>query len=156
MYDTEGADIVRGRELMQTNCTACHNSVGAGGALGGGRYAPPITGVEPRHIYEAMLTGPQSMPVFDDELLLPEDKRNIIAYIETIEDAAALRRGRSRWVRPGQRGSGRLGGRHGHPGRVRDLDRCQDGEGEEEVSDEHGSRPVRRAGQRGRPPGPAG
>jgi ubiquinol-cytochrome c reductase cytochrome c subunit len=86
MYDTEGADIVRGRELMQTNCTACHNSVGAGGALGGGRYAPPITGVEPRHIYEAMLTGPQSMPVFDDELLVPEDKRNIIAYIESIEE----------------------------------------------------------------------
>ncbi len=88
LYDTSGVtteDIVRGRELMQTNCTACHNSVGAGGALGDGRYAPPITGVEPRHIYEAMLTGPQSMPVFNDELLTPEDKRNIIAYIETIE-----------------------------------------------------------------------
>jgi len=80
-------EIAEGGEFFRTNCTACHNSVGAGGALGDGRYAPPITGVEPRHIYEAMLTGPQSMPVFNDELLTPEDKRNIIAYIEKIDSA---------------------------------------------------------------------
>ena len=31
-----------------------------------------------------MLIGPQNMPVFPDTTLRPEDKRAIIAYIETI------------------------------------------------------------------------
>ena len=34
------------------------------------------------HLYAAMLTGPQQMPVFSDEVLTPEDKRAIIGYLE--------------------------------------------------------------------------
>jgi len=79
-------ELSEGGEFFRTNCTACHNSVGAGGALPDGRYAPGLTDVEAVHIYEAMLTGPQQMPVFSDEVLTPEDKRNIIAYIKEIED----------------------------------------------------------------------
>src|SRR5674476_1050160 len=60
--DEEG--VKRGGEFFRTNCTACHNSVGAGGALPSGRYAPKLTGVSAKHIYEAMVTGPQQMPVF--------------------------------------------------------------------------------------------
>ena len=78
------ADIREGGEFFRTNCTACHNSVGAGGALPNGRYAPTLKGVEPKHIYEAMQTGPQQMPVFSDEVITPEDKRNVIAYIKTL------------------------------------------------------------------------
>ncbi len=81
--DEEG--ISEGGEFFRTNCTACHNSVGAGGALPDGRYAPSLKGVEATHIYEAMLTGPQQMPVFSDEVLTPDDKRNIIAYIKTVQ-----------------------------------------------------------------------
>jgi len=77
--------IAEGGEFFRTNCTACHNSVGAGGALPDGRYAPSLKGVDPIHIYEAMLTGPQQMPVFSDEVLTPEDKLNIIAYIKTVQ-----------------------------------------------------------------------
>ena len=33
-------------------------------------------------IYEAMLTGPQSMPVFNDQNITPENKKNIIAFID--------------------------------------------------------------------------
>jgi ubiquinol-cytochrome c reductase cytochrome c subunit len=86
--DLEGLseeDIVEGGEFFRTNCTACHNSVGAGGALPEGRYAPPLTDVSAKHMYEAMLTGPQQMPVFSDEVLTPEDKENVIAYIKTIQ-----------------------------------------------------------------------
>jgi ubiquinol-cytochrome c reductase cytochrome c subunit len=79
------ADEIReGGEFFRTNCTACHNSVGAGGALPNGRYAPTLRGVSPKHIYEAMLTGPQQMPVFSDDVITPEDKRNVIAYVKTL------------------------------------------------------------------------
>jgi ubiquinol-cytochrome c reductase cytochrome c subunit len=79
-------DIVRGGELWRTNCTACHNFNASGGALPNGKYAPTLIGVEPRHMYEAMLTGPQQMPVFSDDVMTPEDKRNIIAYVKALEE----------------------------------------------------------------------
>ena len=78
--------IVRGGEFFRTNCTACHNFAASGGALPGGKYAPSLQGVSPKHIYEAMLTGPQQMPVFSDQVLTSEDKREVIAYLQSIED----------------------------------------------------------------------
>lgn len=78
-------EISEGGEFFRTNCTACHNSVGAGGAMPGGKYAPSLAGVTPKHIYQAMQTGPQQMPVFNDALISPEDKRNVIAYIKTVQ-----------------------------------------------------------------------
>lgn len=87
--DTTGADVALGGILYRTNCAQCHQAAGAGGALTQGKYAPSLMGVEARLIYEAMLTGPQSMPVFADSSLTPEDKRNIIAYIEELQAAAS-------------------------------------------------------------------
>jgi len=94
MYDPETIPeeereeaIVRGGEFFRTNCTACHNFAASGGALPGGKYAPSLVGVEPVHIYEALITGPQQMPVFSDEVLMPEQKRDIIAYLQSIEEA---------------------------------------------------------------------
>ncbi|NIK61548.1 c-type cytochrome [Kribbella shirazensis] len=80
-------EIVRGGELFRTNCTACHNFAGRGGALPHGRYAPSLMETSPRHMYQAMLTGPQQMPVFSDAVLLPEDKRAIIAYVVALQQA---------------------------------------------------------------------
>lgn len=79
-------ELTRGGEFFRTNCTACHNSVGAGGALPSGRFAPSLKGVESKHIYEAMQTGPQQMPVFSDQVITPEDKRAIIAYIKAVDE----------------------------------------------------------------------
>ncbi|MGI9084487.1 MAG: cytochrome bc1 complex diheme cytochrome c subunit [Aeromicrobium sp.] len=79
-------EIREGGEFFRTNCTACHNSVGAGGALPNGRSAPDIRGVEAKYIYEAMLVGPQQMPLFSDDVITPEDKRNVIAYVKTLEE----------------------------------------------------------------------
>ena len=87
-YDSAGAsneDVVRGGEFFRTNCTACHNFAGTGGALPRGRFAPSLEGVSEKHIFEAMLTGPQQMPVFSDEVLSPEDKKQIIAYLKKNE-----------------------------------------------------------------------
>jgi ubiquinol-cytochrome c reductase cytochrome c subunit len=79
-------DLARGGELFRTNCSACHNFQGAGGALPDGRYAPPLTGISNKRLYEAMLTGPQQMPVFSDEVLTPEDKRDIIGYLNELHE----------------------------------------------------------------------
>ena len=74
-------DAARGAELFRINCAMCHNVAGAGGALTEGKYAPNLQQVEPVHIYEAMATGPQNMPVFSDDNLSPEDKRDIITAL---------------------------------------------------------------------------
>ena len=87
LSESERAEaVVRGGEFFRTNCTACHNFAASGGALPGGKYAPSLIGVEPKHIYEALITGPQQMPVFSDEVITPEQKRDIIAYIQSIHD----------------------------------------------------------------------
>lgn len=81
--DWEGqGDAGRGGTLYRSNCAMCHSSAAAGGALTRGKYAPTLQDVEPVHIYEAMLTGPQNMPVFNDANLSPEDKRDVIAYVK--------------------------------------------------------------------------
>lgn len=77
--------VSRGGEFFRTNCTACHNSVGAGGALPGGRYAPTLKDVDAKHIYEAMQTGPQQMPKFSDAVLTPQDKADVIAFVKAID-----------------------------------------------------------------------
>jgi ubiquinol-cytochrome c reductase cytochrome c subunit len=82
----EGADVAVGGELFRVNCAMCHNFAGSGGALTRGKYAPTLKGVAPRDVYEAMLTGPQSMPVFNDQNITPENKRNIIAWIDTVQN----------------------------------------------------------------------
>jgi ubiquinol-cytochrome c reductase cytochrome c subunit len=80
-----GGDIAKGGELFRVNCAMCHNFAGSGGALTRGKYAPNLMDVAPRHIYEAMLTGPQSMPVFNDSNLSPQDKKDIISFLMNVK-----------------------------------------------------------------------
>lgn len=79
-------DIARGGELFRTNCSACHQAAASGGALPGGKYAPPLHGVEPLHIYEAMRTGPQQMPVFSAGAIPDKDVAAMIGYLKEIEE----------------------------------------------------------------------
>lgn len=78
--------ITRGGEIFLTNCTACHNFEGSGGAMPKGGFAPKIRGVEPKYIFEAMLTGPQAMDNFSNGNLSVEEKRDVIAYLQSIQD----------------------------------------------------------------------
>ena len=78
---TSGADLALGQQLFTADCAQCHNFVGAGGALTYGKYAPALTASTPTQMYEAMLTGPEAMPVFNDTTITPSEKRDIIAYV---------------------------------------------------------------------------
>ncbi|MYW66180.1 c-type cytochrome [Streptomyces sp. SID8379] len=83
-YDPNGADIAKGGELFRTNCAQCHNFTGEGGALTHGKFAPSLEGVDPKHIYEAMQTGPQNMPSFPDTTMTKQNKKDIIAYLDAV------------------------------------------------------------------------
>jgi ubiquinol-cytochrome c reductase cytochrome c subunit len=79
-----------GGELFRNNCAMCHNFAGQGGALSQGKYAPTLMGVEPKHIYEALITGPQAMPVFSDKVITPQEKLSIIKWIKAAESEPNL------------------------------------------------------------------
>jgi ubiquinol-cytochrome c reductase cytochrome c subunit len=83
-YGPEGADAAKGGELFRNNCAQCHNFTGKGGALTHGKYAPSLEDVDPKHIYEAMQTGPQNMPSFPDTTLSEQNKKDIIAYLHAV------------------------------------------------------------------------
>ena len=83
-YERDGS-TAEGGELFRNNCAMCHNFAGQGGALTQGKYAPTLMGVEPKYIYEAMITGPQSMPVFSDKTITPAEKLSIIKWIKAAE-----------------------------------------------------------------------
>lgn len=100
-YGPNGADIAKGGELFRSNCAQCHNFTGKGGALTHGKYAPDLEGVDPKHIYEAMQTGPQNMPSFPDTTLSEKNKKDIIAYLDAVNSDDT--------VEPGGLGLGGLG-----------------------------------------------
>lgn len=77
-------ELARGGELFKTNCSACHNIEGGGGALPNGRYAPSLEETSGKHLYEAMRTGPQQMPVFPTGTITDQDAQEIIGYLQTL------------------------------------------------------------------------
>jgi ubiquinol-cytochrome c reductase cytochrome c subunit len=84
-YTPTDADEALGGNLFRTNCSSCHNFVGAGGALAYGKFAPSLDKATDKQIYEAMLTGPGTMPVFSDKQLTTAQKQDIISYVEAIK-----------------------------------------------------------------------
>ena len=81
-----GVNVAAGAEIFRVNCAMCHNAAAAGGALTEGKFAPHLQGIQADHIYEAMLTGPQNMPVFNDMNITPEEKRNVIAFLHYMDE----------------------------------------------------------------------
>ena len=84
-FTSGDGNIARGNQLFKVNCAMCHNFAGSGGALTRGKFAPSLRNVSGRHMYEAMVTGPQSMPVFNDNNLSPADKNDIISYMHELD-----------------------------------------------------------------------
>ncbi|GII98038.1 menaquinol-cytochrome c reductase cytochrome c1 subunit precursor [Sediminihabitans luteus] len=87
--DPSQGDPASGAAIFRTNCAMCHNAVGAGGALSEGKFAPSLMHTSATNIYQAMLTGPQSMPVFNDANVTPEEKRDVIAYLMEQREGSA-------------------------------------------------------------------
>lgn len=83
-------DVANGATLFRINCAMCHNVAAAGGALTEGKFAPKLIGVGATHVYEAMVTGPQNMPVFSDANISPQEKADIISYLKYIEEKPAV------------------------------------------------------------------
>jgi ubiquinol-cytochrome c reductase cytochrome c subunit len=79
-----------GGELFRNNCAMCHNFAAQGGALTNGKYAPSLMGVKAKDIYEAMITGPQSMPKFADTTITPQEKLSIIKWIKAAQNEPQL------------------------------------------------------------------
>lgn len=95
----QAADAALGGDLFRTNCASCHNAIGSGGELAFGAYAPALDEATAKQIYEAMITGPENMPVFGDGVLTPQQKLSIIKYLLTTR----------RQADPGGNGLGRIG-----------------------------------------------
>jgi ubiquinol-cytochrome c reductase cytochrome c subunit len=83
--DPAKGDVSRGGALFRVNCASCHAFSGGGGALSSGKFAPALEEATDRQIYAAMLTGPQNMPVFGDNQLSPQEKLDILAYIQGVK-----------------------------------------------------------------------
>ena len=81
-YLAGNGNVAEGAELFRINCAMCHNVAAAGGALTEGKYAPGLADVSAKHVYEAMVTGPQNMPVFNDVNLTPQQKADIISALK--------------------------------------------------------------------------
>lgn len=85
--DVSKGNAANGAKVFLANCAMCHNAAGAGGALTRGKFAPTLMEVSSSHIYEAMETGPQNMPVFNDANITPEQKRDVITYLKAQEQS---------------------------------------------------------------------
>jgi ubiquinol-cytochrome c reductase cytochrome c subunit len=103
-YTPTDADMALGGNLFRTNCSSCHNFTGEGGALAYGKSAPSLHKATDLQLYEAMLTGPGTMPVFGDKQLTPTQKQDIIAYVQGMKstpDPGGFNLGRSGAVAEG-------------------------------------------------------
>ena len=89
----------QGGDLFRLNCASCHGFSGAGAPLSAGKLAPTLKHASDSQLYTAMQTGPENMPVFNDNQLTPNEKRAIIDYIQTLKESKD----------PGGSGIGRIG-----------------------------------------------
>jgi ubiquinol-cytochrome c reductase cytochrome c subunit len=85
LRSTDVDGIANGGALFRVNCASCHSFGEGGGALSSGKFAPSLDQSTDREIYAAMLSGPQNMPVFGDNQLNPDEKRDIIGYIQNMK-----------------------------------------------------------------------
>jgi len=77
--------IAEGGELFRLNCASCHGTTFKGAPLSAGKIAPSLNDASDKQIVAAMLTGPEQMPVFGDNTITPEQKKAIVAYIQTLK-----------------------------------------------------------------------
>ena len=89
-YLALSGNATKGGELFRINCAMCHNAVGAGGALTQGKYAPSLRNTSAKHIYEAMITGPQNLSVLSNSNLSPEQKTDIITYLKYVQQNSSV------------------------------------------------------------------
>lgn len=80
-----GGDMAAGGELFGLNCASCHGRTFKGAPLSAGKTAPSLNNATDAQMYAAMLSGPESMPIFSDNELTSAQKREIINYVQTLK-----------------------------------------------------------------------
>jgi ubiquinol-cytochrome c reductase cytochrome c subunit len=81
----QSSDIAAGGELFRLNCASCHGTTFKGAPLSAGKVAPGLNDATDKQIVTAMLSGPESMPIFSDNQLTLTEKKEIVGYIQTIK-----------------------------------------------------------------------
>jgi ubiquinol-cytochrome c reductase cytochrome c subunit len=79
------AEIANGGAVFRLNCASCHGTTFKGAPLSAGKIAPSLNDASDKQIWTAMLSGPESMPVFSDNQLTPTEKRSIVVYVQTLK-----------------------------------------------------------------------
>jgi quinol---cytochrome-c reductase cytochrome c subunit len=82
------ATISEGGELFRVNCASCHGVTFKGAPLSGGKEAPALNESTDLQMWTAMLSGPESMPVFSNNQLTVDEKRAIVAYVQALKASA--------------------------------------------------------------------
>jgi ubiquinol-cytochrome c reductase cytochrome c subunit len=81
------AQLAAGGELFRLNCASCHGATAKGAPLSAGKIAPSLNEATDTQIYTAMLSGPENMPVFSNNQITPEQKREIINYVQHLKSS---------------------------------------------------------------------
>jgi ubiquinol-cytochrome c reductase cytochrome c subunit len=84
----DDSGIAEGGNLFRLNCASCHGTTFKGAPLSAGKSAPSLNHATDLQIYTAMVSGPESMPVFSDNQITPSEKRQIVSYIQTLKASA--------------------------------------------------------------------
>jgi ubiquinol-cytochrome c reductase cytochrome c subunit len=84
----DAASIALGGEEFRINCASCHGTTFKGAPLSAGKNAPSLNSATDRQLWAAMVSGPGTMPVFSNNQLTPDEKKAIIAYVQTIKASA--------------------------------------------------------------------
>ena len=83
--DPAAGDVARGKESFTENCAGCHQVMGQGGIVTGA-LVPPVTGIPPRQLAEAVRIGPYLMPVFDEKRIPQPELDDIASYLRYAGD----------------------------------------------------------------------
>ena len=83
--DPDRGSVSEGLELFTEHCAGCHQVVAEGGVVTGARV-PPLAGVPPVEIAEAVRTGPFVMPRFSEKDISDSELESIIAYVRYAQD----------------------------------------------------------------------
>jgi len=83
----DSSKLADGGQLFRLNCASCHGATGRGAPLSAGKVAPGLTVASDTQIYTAMLSGPENMPVFSNNQITPDQKKEIIAYVKYLQNS---------------------------------------------------------------------
>jgi ubiquinol-cytochrome c reductase cytochrome c subunit len=78
----EAGNLASGNQLFILNCAQCHNSAGAGGALGYGDIVPALRHASVLDVAEAVRIGPKPMPVFGPQTLSDAQVWDVATYVQ--------------------------------------------------------------------------